>query len=318
MKVTELAEQCGRLIAEIEKVIVGKRKVVEQVVVGLLAGGHVLIEDIPGVGKTMLARSLALSLGGSFKRIQFTPDLLPADITGTSIFNQKTNQFEFRPGPIFGNIVLADEINRATPKAQSSLLEAMEEGTISYDGVVYELPRPFLVIATDNPIEYEGVYSLPEAQLDRFLMKIHIGYPSARDEVTILTRQMRQHPIDTVRPVLSDTDVLELQSAVREIYVDESLKRYMVNIIAATRRDEQVLLGASPRGSIGLMHASQALAGLRGREFVLPDDVKELARNVLEHRIIVKPELRMRGVTADAVVERALKAVPVPVTEELG
>jgi len=318
MKAAEIAEQCGKLIAEIEKVIVGKRNVVEQVVVGLLAGGHVLIEDIPGVGKTMLARSLALSLGCSFKRIQFTPDLLPADITGTSIFNQKTNQFEFRPGPVFGNIVLADEINRATPKAQSSLLEAMEEGTISYDGVVYELPKPFLVIATDNPIEYEGVYSLPEAQLDRFLMKIHIGYPSGRDEVTILTKQMRQHPIDTVRPVLSDTDVLELQSAVREIYVDESLKRYMVRIIAATRRDEQVLLGASPRGSIGLMHASQALAGLRGREFVLPDDVKRLARNVLEHRIIIKPELRMRGVTADAVVERALSTVPVPTTEELG
>ncbi len=317
MDTGRVTAEVGRLVAEIETVIVGKRQVVELAVAGLLCGGHVLIEDIPGVGKTMLGRSLAKAVGGEFKRIQFTPDLLPADITGTTIFSQKTQEFEFRPGPVFANILLADEINRATPKAQASLLEAMDELTVTIDGVTHSLPRPFFVIATENPIEYEGVYSLPEAQLDRFLMKLHVGYPSAGDEVEIMGRQMRHHPIADVRPVISVEQVCRLQDAIKEVYVDDCIKEYVVQIVGATREHGQVHLGASPRGSLALVRAGQALAALAGRDYVVPEDVKRAAHPVLEHRLIVKPELQVRNVSAEMVISDVLRSVEVPVVERV-
>jgi MoxR-like ATPase len=306
------AERARAIIEAIETVIVGKHEAVQLVVIGLLCNGHILIEDIPGVGKTMLARSLAAALGAQYRRIQFTPDLLPADITGTSIFNQKTSEFSFRPGPIFTNVLLADEINRATPKTQSSLLEGMEEFQVTVDGATRELERPFLVIATENPIEYRGTYPLPEAQLDRFLMRISLGYPSPADEVVVLERQVKQHPIYSVKPVVGKDEVLQMQANVRDVHIDDSLKQYMVEIVAATRNHALLALGASPRASLGLMRTGQARAALLGRDFVLPDDIKALAAPVLCHRLILKPEARLRQSDLVSLVHEILDQVPVP------
>ncbi|MEN6549240.1 MAG: MoxR family ATPase, partial [Armatimonadia bacterium] len=316
MDQVSFAATVNKLIDQIETVIVGKRSVVEMTVIGFLCGGHLLIEDIPGVGKTMLARSLARSVDLTFKRIQFTPDLLPSDVTGVSIYNQSSSQFEFRPGPIFGNVVLADEINRATPKSQAALLEAMEEFQVTVDGVAHPLPKPFFVIATENPIEYEGTYSLPEAQLDRFLMRLALGYPSATDEVMILDRQIMQHPIEKVGPVANAGEILALQQMVRKVHVDHSLRQYMVALVGASRRHEAVELGASPRGSIALLRCSQGLAAIRGRGYVTPDDVKDVAESALAHRLIMKPQSRLQGVTPGQVVTDLLNSVPVPVVEE--
>ncbi|MBP8955106.1 MAG: MoxR family ATPase [Armatimonadetes bacterium] len=304
-----------RLIENVETVIVGKRTAVELSVATLLSGGHMLIEDIPGVGKTMLARALAGSIGGQFKRIQFTPDLLPADITGVSIYNQDERAFEFVHGPIFANVVLADEINRATPKSQSALLEAMEEFQVTADGETRHLPRPFFVIATENPIEYEGTFSLPEAQLDRFMSRVSIGYPTHDDEVDVLSRQMLVHPIERLNPVLSTEDVASVQEAVREIEVDDSLKHYAVKIVGETRTHPDVELGASPRGSIALIRLSQALAAISGRGYIIPDDVKRVAVPALAHRVVVKPDRRIQGVTSERVVLEILDSVSVPISE---
>ncbi len=301
-----------RLIANVERVIVGKREAVELAVIGLLCQGHLLIEDVPGTGKTMLARSIARSLGCSFSRIQFTPDMLPSDVTGVSIYNQATRQFEFRPGPIMAQIVLADEINRATPKTQAALLEAMEERQVTVDGVTRPLPRPFMVLATQNPIEYEGTFPLPEAQLDRFLMRIRLGYPETEDEVRILERQQFRHPIEELEQVASVEELLEAQEAVRAIYVAPRLKRYIVDLTRRTREYPDVYLGASPRGSLTLYRAGQARAAIHGRDFVLPDDIKALAIPALGHRVIVGPTARMRDVTAEQIVEEILRQVPVP------
>lgn len=307
------AERGAAIIAEIETVIVGKREAVETVVIGLLCGGHVLIEDIPGVGKTMLAKALAGALGATYRRIQFTPDLLPADVTGTSIFNQKTGEFAFRPGPVFTNVLLADEINRATPKTQSSLLECMEEFQVTVDGATHFLERPFFVIATENPIEYRGTYPLPEAQLDRFLMRVSMGYPTAEEEVVVLDRQVKEHPIRSVKAVVAREDVLRMQELVKDVHIDPSLKRYLVEVVSATRNHSLLALGASPRASLGVMRAAQARAALRGREFILPDDIKALAPAVLCHRLILKPEARVRQAEAAELVAEIMDAVPVPV-----
>ncbi len=301
-----------RLIANVERVIVGKREAVELAVIGLLCQGHLLIEDVPGTGKTMLARSIARSLGCSFSRIQFTPDMLPSDVTGVSIYNQATRQFEFRPGPIMAQIVLADEINRATPKTQAALLEAMEERQVTVDGVTRPLPRPFMVLATQNPIEYEGTFPLPEAQLDRFLMRIRLGYPETEDEVRILERQQFRHPIEELEQVASVEELLEAQEAIRAVYVAPRLKRYIVDLTRRTREYPDVYLGASPRGSLTLYRAGQARAAIHGRDFVLPDDIKALAIPALGHRVIVGPTARMRDVTAEQIVEEILRQVPVP------
>jgi len=307
----EVRERVFPLLKQVQRVILGKPKVVELATVGLLAGGHILIEDIPGVGKTMLAKAIAKSIGGTFRRIQFTPDLLPSDVTGVSVFNPSTKEFRFKPGPIFANVVLADEINRASPKTQSALLECMEEFQVTVDGVTHPLPRPFFVIATENPIESHGsVYPLPESQLDRFLLRLRIGYPALADEVDILESQQVRHPIEDIKPVLSAEEVLGLQQAVREVYVDRAVKTYIVQIADATRRHEAVRLGASPRASIALMRCSQALAALRGREFVTPDEVKLLAPYVLSHRLILRTGSRER---AEEVVAECLSRVPVPV-----
>lgn len=308
-QITAIAQ---RLIENIETVIVGKRQVVELAVAGFLSGGHVLIEDIPGVGKTMLARTLAKTVGGSFKRVQFTPDLLPADVTGTTVYNQATGQFEFREGPVFANVVLADEINRATPKAQAALLECMEEFTVTVDGMVHELPRPFFVLATDNPIEYEGTYQLPEAQLDRFIMRLTIGYPSPSDEVEILSRQIKRHPIQDVEAVLTPRQSVALQAAVRDVFIEDSLKDYIVRIVNKTREHPDLELGASPRGSLALMRCAQALAAISGRTYVIPDDIKLLALPALGHRVILKAEQRAQGLPPAQVIDEVLRAVPVP------
>jgi MoxR-like ATPase len=313
-----ITERAQSIVEEIEKVIVGKRQSVELVVIGLLCSGHLLIEDIPGVGKTMLARSLAAALGAKYRRVQFTPDLLPADITGTSIFNQQTAQFAFREGPIFTNVLLADEINRATPKTQSSLLECMEEFQVTTDGVTRPMERPFFVIATENPIEYRGTYPLPEAQLDRFLMRIRMGYPTPQEEVMVLDRHARQHPLRAVEPVVSKEDVLAMQEQVKEIHLDSSLKDYLVAIVAATRQHSALSLGASPRASLGLMRTAQARAAMQGRSFVLPDDIKALAHAVLCHRVVLKPSA-MAGagpgkmLDASDLVTGILDQIPVPV-----
>ncbi len=311
-KINWTAGRAQALVEAIETVIVGKREAVLLIVTGLLCNGHILIEDIPGVGKTMLARALAAALGAHYRRIQFTPDLLPADITGTSIFNQKTGEFNFRPGPIFTNILLADEINRATPKTQSSLLEGMEEFQVTVDGATRELERPFFVIATENPIEYRGTYPLPEAQLDRFLMRIRLGYPTPEQEVVVLDRQVKEHPIHSVQPVVTKEEVLRMQESVREVHIDPSLKQYMVDIVVATRDHPLLALGASPRASLGLMRTGQARAALLGRDFVLPDDVKALAAPVLCHRLILKPEARLRQGDLVALVHEILNQIPVP------
>ena len=301
-----------RIIANVEKVIIGKEAEVRQALIALLCEGHVLIEDVPGVGKTILARSLAVSTGCNFRRIQFTPDLLPSDVSGVSIYNQKTGDFEFRPGPIIAQVVLADEINRATPKTQSALLEAMEERQVTVDGVTHAMPEPFIVLATQNPIEYEGTFPLPEAQLDRFLLRIHLGYPSAVDEVLILEGQQRRHPIESLEAVTGPEELLSMRQAVREIFVDAAVKEYIVGVVEATRSHGSVYLGASPRGSLALYRTTQARALLDGRDFVLPDDVKALAYATLGHRIIVSPSARVKNVTPREIVEQALERVPVP------
>ncbi|MCX7572064.1 MoxR family ATPase [Tumebacillus sp. DT12] len=304
------------VVNNVERVIVGKSKAVQLCLVALLCGGHVLLEDVPGVGKTMLVRAISKSLGCSFKRIQFTPDLLPSDVTGVSIYNQKTTEFEFRPGPILANVVLADEINRTSPKTQSALLEAMEEGNITVDGTTYKLPSPFLVMATQNPIEYEGTFPLPEAQLDRFLLKMNLGYPNQEDEIAMLARQQLQHPIETIDQV-TDLEMLQtMQKQAREVYVEESIREYIVKIATETRNHQAVYLGASPRGSLALFRAAQALAYILGRDYVVPDDVKELVPTTLTHRIILKSEARLNGQTTEQILQDILKAIPVPVIRE--
>ncbi|GAX88766.1 ATPase AAA [Effusibacillus lacus] len=305
-----------QVVANVEKVIVGKSEAVHYCLVALLSGGHVLLEDVPGVGKTMLVRTLAKSLGCSFKRIQFTPDLLPSDVTGVSIYNQKTQEFEFRPGPIMANIVLADEINRTSPKTQSALLEAMEEGNITVDGVTHVLHKPFMVLATQNPIEYEGTFPLPEAQLDRFLLKISLGYPSMRDEIDILSRQEKGHPIEQLEQVLDLETIQYLKEAVQEVYVEPSVREYIVKVATATRENRNVYLGASPRGSIALLKASMALAFILGRDFVVPDDVKRLVPLTFGHRIILKSEARLSGVTVQDVLQDVMRSVPVPIARD--
>lgn len=312
MTTTEVTESARKIIESIETVIVGKHATVELTVAGFLSGGHILIEDIPGVGKTMLARTLALSVGGSFKRIQFTPDLLPADITGSSVFNQVEGKFVFREGPIFANVVLADEINRATPKSQAALLEAMEEFQVTADGVTYPLPKPFFVLATENPIEYEGTYALPEAQLDRFIMRVSLGYPDREAEVEILTRQIKRHPIEEVVPVLGEDEAVALQMAVREVFLEDALKDYIVDIVRRTREHPDLDLGASPRGSLALMRCSQAMAAISGRDYVQPDDIKRVAVPTLAHRVIVKSEQSIHGLRARQVIEEILYSIPAP------
>ena len=301
-----------RIIDNVEKVIVGKQRELRLAITALMCGGHMLIEDVPGVGKTMLARSIAASTGCDFRRIQFTPDLLPTDVTGVSIYNQKTGDFEFRPGPIMAQIVLADEVNRATPKTQSALLEAMEERQATVDGVTHKMPAPFMVLATQNPIEYEGTFPLPEAQLDRFLIRMYLGYPSPTDEVLVLDQQQIQHPVETIKQVTDATEILQLQKAVKEIYVDPLIKQYIVALANATREHESVYLGASPRGSLALFRTSQAKALLDGRDFVTPDDVKELAIFTLAHRVIVSPGAKVKGMTQADVVAACISRVPVP------
>ena len=301
-----------KIAANIEKVIVGKRSAVDLAVVALLCQGHLLIEDVPGVGKTIMARSLARSLGCSFSRIQFTPDMLPSDVTGVSIFNQQSRQFEFRPGPVMAQIVLADEINRATPKTQAALLEAMEERQITVDGQTHMLPHPFLVLATQNPIEYEGTFPLPEAQLDRFMMRLELGYPMLEDEINILDRQQYKHPIHSLEQVASAEDLAAAQEAIKEVFVAPSVKRYMVELARQTRQHPDVYLGASPRGSLALYRTCQARAAMQGRDYVLPDDVKALALPTLSHRVILGPAARLRDLTAGQVVQEILSRLPVP------
>jgi MoxR-like ATPase len=282
------------------------------VVITLLSQGHLLIDDVPGVGKTMLAKSLAKSLGCSFNRIQFTPDMLPSDVTGVSIFNQNSREFEFRAGPIISQIVLADEINRATPKTQSALLEAMEERQVTVDGITHPIPQPFMVLATQNPIEYEGTFPLPEAQLDRFLMRIRIGYPTFSNEIEILELQQLKHPIEDIKTVISSTEIIDMQNAIKHVYVSSAVKRYIVELTRATREHNDVYLGASPRGSLGLFRVSQAKAASVGRDFVLPDDVKGLAKFVLGHRLVINPSARLKNLTADQIIGEVLLQVSVP------
>ncbi|WKZ38452.1 MAG: MoxR family ATPase [Anaerolineales bacterium] len=301
-----------RVIGNLEKVIVGKRQSIELIVIGLLCQGHVLIEDVPGVGKTMLARSLARSLDCVFNRIQFTPDMLPSDVTGVSIYNQQKNKFEFRPGPIIGQIILADEINRATPKTQAALLEAMEERQVTVDGVTHALPKPFMVLATQNPIEYEGTFPLPEAQLDRFLLRLRLGYPNIADEVRVMDDQQLKHPLESLKSVVKLREILQAVDAVKGIYISQVIKRYIVELTTRTRQSADVYLGASPRGSLSLARAGQARAALNGRDHVLPDDIKALAIPVLAHRIIVSPAARLRDLSSDRIVQEIVLAAPVP------
>jgi MoxR-like ATPase len=302
------------IVENVSKVIVGKKPIVEHALSAVVAQGHILIEDVPGVGKTMLAKSISASIGCSFKRIQFTPDLLPSDIVGISIYNQRTGEFQFRPGPVMAQIVLVDEINRATPKTQSALLEAMEELQVSVDGDSRTLDRPFVVIATQNPIEYEGTFPLPEAQLDRFLMRISLGYPSFAEEMSVIEQQEQVHPIDELRSVATPEDIINLQGACKSIYVDNAVREYIVSLIDATRNHENVSLGASPRASLGMFRATRGLAILRDRDYVIPDDVKELAYAVLAHRLILSPSARMKGLHTRQVISNLLESVPVPGT----
>ena len=301
-----------KVVANIEKVIVGKRSTVEIALVSLLCQGHLLIEDVPGVGKTVLARSLARSMGCSFSRIQFTPDMLPSDVTGVSIFNQVSREFEFRPGPVMAQIVLADEINRATPKTQAALLEAMEERTVTVDGVTHKLPRPFMVLATQNPIEYEGTFPLPEAQLDRFLVRVRLGYPLPEDEVEVLDRQQYRHPLEDLAQIVTAEELTEMQEAVKSVYVAPQMKRYIISLARQTREHPEVYLGASPRGSLALYRTSQALAAIQGRDYVLPDDVKALVVPTFGHRLILGPAARLRDIDADEIVLEIRNSVPVP------
>ena len=296
----------------VEKVIVGKRDVLERVLVCMMAGGHLLIEDAPGTGKTLMVQSIAKSINCSFKRIQFTPDLLPSDITGISVYNQKLGEFEFKQGPVMSNMILADEINRTSPKTQSSLLEVMSENQVTYDGTTYKLKSPFMVFATQNPVEYEGTFPLPEAQLDRFMMKISMGYPSEDNELLMLHIYRNENPMDRIEPVAEPEDIEEIKEKVKEIYIDEKLERYILAIIRETREREEFLLGASPRATLGLYRASQSRAFMYGRDYVIPDDIKAIVMQVVCHRIILKPEWRLKGITAEKIIEDIIKNVPVP------
>ncbi len=303
-----------KITASVEKVIKGKRDVIELTVLTLLCDGHLLIEDVPGVGKTMLARSIARSTGCTFRRIQFTPDMLPTDITGVSVFNQKTREFEFRPGPIMAQIVLTDEINRATPKTQSALLEAMEERQVTVDGVTYPMPKPFLVLATQNPIEYEGTFPLPEAQIDRFMMRISIGYPKPEDEMDILDSQRLRHPIEDLDQATDVEEFVAAQEAIKQVHVDDLIKEYIIALVNATRKHPDLYLGSSPRGSLALYKTGRARAAMEGRDYVIPDDIKALALPALAHRLIVSPSARIKNVDPRAVVEEVINSVPVPGT----
>lgn len=309
---TDIKTIAERIISNVENVIIGKTDSVRLTVIGLLCKGHVLIEDVPGTGKTMLAKSIAKSVGCSFSRIQFTPDMLPSDVTGVSIFNQKTREFEFRPGPILNQIVLTDEINRATPKTQAALLEAMEECQVTVDGVTHQTPEPFFVLATQNPIEYEGTFPLPEAQMDRFLIRVSLGYPDGPDEIRMLEEQQVVHPIENLKQVVSVEEILAAQAAVREQTITDEIKRYITNLVDATRRHAEIYLGASPRGSLALFRTSQALAAILGRSYVIPDDVKGLAVPTLAHRLIVGSTARIREVDARQIIEEVLNQVKVP------
>lgn len=304
---------CDRIIENVSRVIVGKKQAIELLLVGLLAEGHVLLEDVPGVAKTLLAKSLAKSIGGSFARIQFTPDLLPADITGFNVYDQKTGNFSFHPGPVITNVLLADEINRTIPRTQSSLLECMEERQVTVDGKTHPLPAPFLVLATQNPIELEGTFALPEAQLDRFLLKTQLGYPDKKEEVRILERFQETDPFPLLEPVATPGDIIKLQKIRRSIRVSQPIREYIADIVHATRDDEAIQFGGSPRASLGLMRAGQALAALRGRNYVLPDDIKYLAHPVLTHRLILTENERLKGKSTNHFIERLIRRVPVPV-----
>lgn len=308
----EVASKINQVLDEVETVIIGKRDTITLALTSILCNGHILIEDVPGVGKTTLAKALAKTLGCSFKRIQFTPDLLPADITGTSIFNQKTAEFEFRRGPIFAQFVLTDEINRATPKTQSSLLECMEERQVTVDGETHQLPSPFFVIATQNNVEYHGTYPLPEAQLDRFMMRLSVGYPERAEESQILESQIVEHPITNVKTVLSSDGVLNLQKKVKDVFLEPTLRDYIVELVSTTRTHPMVFLGASPRGSLSLLHASRAFAAVAGRDYVTPDDVKFLAGPILAHRLVLKPEARVKNISSSEIIQGILSTVPVP------
>ncbi len=305
-------EVAQRVIANVEKVIVGKHDEVQLTLLALLCQGHLLIEDVPGVGKTMLAKSIAKSIGCTFQRIQFTPDMLPSDVTGVSVFNQKTREFEFRPGPVMAQIVLTDEINRATPKTQSALLECMEERQVTVDGTTYPLARPFLVLATQNPLEYEGTFPLPEAQLDRFMMRISLGYPDPEHEIIMMDSQQYVHPVEKIGQVVDAEELLKAQETVKDIYIDDSIKEYIVAVVGETRKHPDVYLGASPRGSLALYKTSQAQAAILGRDYVIPDDIKALAHVTLAHRLIISPSARIKNVDPKAVVEEIISSVPVP------
>lgn len=305
----EIAQQ---IIENVERVIVGKHREVELVLIAMLCRGHILIEDVPGVGKTTLAKAIARSLGLRFRRIQCTPDMLPSDITGVSIYNQKTGEFEFRPGPVMAQIVLTDEINRATPKTQSALLEAMEERQVTVDGVTHPMARPFLVLATQNPIEYEGTFPLPEAQLDRFILRIQLGYPEPDQEITMLDAQRVVHPLDEIEQVVDAPAFLEAQEAIKEVYINDLVKQYIIDVVTASRQHEDIYLGASPRGSLALYKTTQALAALRGRDYVIPDDIKYMVEPTLAHRIIVSPSARIKDIDPRTVITELLDSVPVP------
>ena len=311
--VGEVAASARRILDAVRSVIVGKDDVIELALVALLCEGHLLLEDVPGIGKTMLAKSLARALGCEFQRIQFTPDLLPSDVTGVSIFNQKSGEFEFRPGPILSQIVLADEINRATPRTQSALLEAMEERQITVDGHTMPLKRPFLVLATQNPVELEGTFALPEAQLDRFLLRLHIGYPEESDEHEILARFKEESPLDSLAPVIETDELIAMEQSVRHVFLEQDVEDYLVQVVRATREHSAVELGASPRATLALYRCAQALAALRGRSYVIPDDVKALAPSVLAHRLILDPQTALRGRSSNAVVQEIVDSIPVPV-----
>lgn len=314
---TDVNTIAKRIIANVERAIVGKRQQLILALASWFCEGHILLQDVPGVAKTMLARALAQSVGCSFKRVQCTPDLLPTDVTGVSVFNPKTTEFEFRAGPIFAQLVLADEINRTTPRTQAALLEAMGEGRVTVDGSTYQLPAPFLVIATQNPVDHEGTFPLPEAQLDRFFMRFSLGYPTLDEELKMLELQQRGQPVNSLQPVVSAEELVGAQRAIREVHVDDKVRRYILQIIHSTRNCEELALGASPRGSLALFRGAQAMAALRGRAYVQPDDVKRIAQAVLAHRLIVRPESRLRKVTAEALLADLVADVPVPFMDNL-
>ena len=309
-------ETAKRIIANVEKAIVGKRKQLIYALVSWFSGGHILLEDVPGVAKTMLARALAQSVGCTFKRIQCTPDLLPSDVTGSSIFNQKSSEFEFRPGPVFTNLLLADEINRTTPRTQAALLEAMAESRVTVDGTTHDLSPPFLVIATQNPVDHEGTFPLPEAQLDRFLMKFTLGYPSMEEELKMLQMLEKRHPLETLEAVVTAQDLVACQQAIKDVYVDPKVRSYLMQIVHQTRSHEALALGGSPRASIALFRTAQAMAAIRGRDFVAPDDVKKIVSPVMCHRMILKPESRLRRVTTEQVIDEIVAEIPVPILEQ--